>query len=89
MFWDCENLTDIKFSSSLGSNNTPIELNLSDCGKNKGYKLSDKTWESMLNMYDRRKAGLEDSEIVLSEFHNIPKGWKMKMSDKGYIITIL
>ena len=40
-------------------------------------------------MYDRTKAGLKDNEIVLSKKHNIPKGWKKKMSDKGYIITIL
>jgi surface protein len=89
MFSVCYNLTNIKFSSSfssLGSNNAPIELNLRDCGKNKGYKLSDETYESMLTIYDRKKAGLDPMKILVNKNHNIPDGWKDKMEERGYLI---
>jgi surface protein len=86
IFLGCYNLTNIKFSPSLGSNKTPLSLSLCSCGERKGYKLSDETYESMLTMYDRKKAGLSPMEITFNRKHNIPDGWKVKMKERGYDI---
>jgi surface protein len=89
LFDGCYNLTNIIFGPGWGkSNDDYINLILFECGKNKGYKLSDKTYESMLTMYDRKKAGLSPMEITFNKKHNIPDDWKEKMEERGYEITI-
>jgi surface protein len=91
MFKDCYNLTDIRFGPGWGKfkkdNSTEFSITIIDCGKNKGYKMSDKTWESMLNMYDHKKGGLNPIEIRLNREHNIPDGFKKQMEARGYIIN--
>jgi surface protein len=84
-FSECYNLTDIRFGPGWGKNY--YVLDLCDCGKNKGYKLSDETYESMLNMYDRKKAGLDPVTIYFNKNHNFPDGWREKMEERGYSIV--
>ena len=93
MFHGCYNLTDIIFGPNFGktlkvSAKECFTIDLGDCGKNKGYKLSDKTYESMLTMYDRKKAGLSPMKIIFNKKHNIPDGWIEKMKERGYDIKI-
>ena len=93
IFMGCYNLTDIIFGPNFGKTSKVsakecFTIDLGDCGKNKGYKLSDKTYESMLTMYDRKKAGLDNMQITFYDRHNIPDGWKEKMEERGYDIKI-
>ena len=93
MFHGCYNLTDIIFGPNFGktlkvSAKECFTIDLGDCGKNKGYKLSDKTYESMLTMYDRKKAGLSPMKFIFNKKHNIPDGWIEKMKERGYDIKI-
>ena len=89
LFGECYNLTDIRFGPGWGKSNvSDINLFLWDCGKDKGYMLSDETYESMLTMYDRKKAGLDIMKISFRKPHNIPKGWLEKMEERGYKIKI-
>ena len=66
-----------------------MTLALSSCGNSKGYQLTDATYNSMLTMYDRATAGLENMTIQLSKKHNIPDGWTDKMTARGYTITLV
>ncbi len=87
MFKGCFNLTNIIFGPGWGTwDFDSVGFSICDCGRDKGYRLSDETWESMLTMYDRKVAGLGTAPIMLHNNHNIPDGWKKKMSDKGYIV---
>jgi surface protein len=87
MFYDCRNLIDIRFGPDWFNSKDMVSLNLSTCGENKGYKLSDETYESMLTMYDRKKAGLDPVTIYFNKKHNIPDGFKEKMKERGYILV--
>ena len=90
MFYDYRNLIDIRFGSDqFNSDTITTSLDLGDCGKNKRYKLSDETYESMLTMYDRKKAGLDLIKIYVHWLHNIPDGWEEKMKERGYKIIVL
>ena len=83
-FGGCYDLDDIRFGPDWFNSKDTVSLNLSTCGKYKGYKLSDETYESMLTMYDREKAGLGPVTIYFNENHNIPDGFKEKMKERGY-----
>jgi surface protein len=88
MFNGCYCLTDIRFGPDWFNSKDMVSLNLSTCGENKGYKLSDETYESMLTMYDRKKAGLDPVTIYFNKKHNILDGFKEQMKAKGYDIKI-
>ena len=89
MFLSCNNLTYIRFGPGWGKSKDMQELNMFYCGKDKEYKLSDETWESMLTMYDRKKAGFDPIKIYVRWTHNIPDGWEEKMKERGYEIIVL
>ena len=86
VFNGCYCLTDIRFGPDWFNSKDMVSLNLSTCGENKGYKLSDETYESMLTMYDRKKAGLDPVTIYFNKKHNILDGFKEQMKAKGYDI---
>lgn len=87
MFYECNSLTDITFGEGWGKNH--LTLDLSTCGTGQSYKLTDNTYNSMLNMYDRASNGLTTTfTIKFSSKHNIPDGWVDKMTAKGYTIVI-
>ena len=89
IFCNCYSLTNIIFGPGWGKSNADnIKFILYDCGEDKGYKLSDETYESMLTMYDRKKAGLSPMEITFNRRHNIPDGFKKQMEARGYIIEL-
>ena len=88
MFYDCRNLIDIRFGPDWFNSKGMVSLELLYCGKNNRYKLSDETYESMLTMYDRKKAGLNPIKITLNRKHNIPEGWIDKIKERGYYINI-
>ena len=88
-FGGCYDLDDIRFGPDWFNSKDTVSLNLSTCGKYKGYKLSDETYESMLTMYDREKAGLGPVTIYFNENHNIPDGFKEKMKERGYEISYI
>ena len=89
MFLSCNNLTYIRFGPGWGKSKDMQKINMFYCGKDKEYKMSDETWESMLTMYDRKKAGLIPMNIYLRWTHNIPDGWEEKMKERGYEIIVL
>ena len=89
MFSSCDNLTDIRFGPGWGKSKDMQELKMFHCGKDKEYKMSDETWESMLTMYDRKKAGFDPIKIYVRWSHNIPDGWEEKMKERGYEIIVL
>ena len=91
LFDYCENLTNIKFGPGWGTWDSHfVGFSICDCGRKKGYKLSDETYESMLTMHDRKKAGLKPIFVYLNIKHNIPysyqNDWRKKMEERGYII---
>jgi surface protein len=91
LFDYCENLTDIKFGPGWGTWDSHfVGFSICDCGRKKGYELSDETYESMLTMYDRKKAGLKPIFVYLNIKHNIPysyqNDWRKKMEERGYVI---
>ncbi len=90
VFYGCYGLTDIKFGPGwFKSNNmTKFAFDLNACGMDEEFKLSDETYESMLTMYDRKKARLKPVSIYFDERHNIPDGFKEKMKERGYIVKI-
>ena len=89
IFCNCYSLTNIIFGPGWGKSNADnIKFILCDCGEDKGYKLSDETYESMLTMYDRKKAGLSPVTIYFNKRHNIPDGFKKQMEARGYIIEL-
>lgn len=89
MFYGCKSLTNIIFGEGWGKNTKALTLNLSTCASSKSYKLTDGTYESMLNMYDRTTNGLTATfTIQFSSNHNIPDGWTDKATARGYTITI-
>ena len=100
MFYACNRCYEILFGPGWGKQTSTAEsaLTISFYGTSKYYNvgqeaatpyaLSDKTWESMLTMYDRASAGLPNMTIKLHSKHNIPDGWKEKMTARGYTIVI-
>ena len=88
IFRGCFNLTNIIFGPDWFNSKGMVSLELLYCGKNNRYKLSDETYESMLTMYDRKKAGLNPIKITLNRKHNIPEGWIDKIKERGYYINI-
>ena len=88
MFSDCNNLVDIRFGPDWFNSKDMVSLNLSTCGKDKGYKLSDETYESMLTMYDRQKYDFDFMTIYFNKDHNIPNDFIDKVEAKGYDIRI-
>lgn len=89
MFGITPMLTNIKFGEGWGKSPATLTLDLSACASSKSYNLTDATYESMLNMYDRVANGLTETFIIqFSSKHNVPNGWAEKMSAKGYTITI-
>lgn len=87
---ECTHLSDITFGEGWGKNIAgSLFLNLSSCASVVSYKLTDNTFNSMLNMYDRVTNGLTNTfTIQFSSKHNIPDGWTDKMTAKGYTIVI-
>lgn len=92
MFYACYALTDVQFGEKWGAQTSTASnallLQLYYLGSRNSYKLTDNTWNSMLNMYDRASAGLPTMTIQLCSKHNIPDGWTDKMTARGYTITI-
>lgn len=100
MFYACNRCYEILFGPGWGKQTSTAvsALTISFYGTSKYYNvgqaaatpyaLSDKTWESMLTMYDRASAGLTNMTIKLHSKHNIPDGWKEKMTARGYTIVI-
>ena len=86
MFNGCINLTNIIFGPNWFKSENMTELYLPSC-----YSLSEETYESMLTMYDRKKAGLKPCEIILprsGNYYNMPDGWKEKMEERGYSVDM-
>ena len=89
-FTQCGNLTNLILGNGWGKWNQSwtITLRLSDLGKWQNYQLTDATYNSILNMYDRKSNGLGDAILQFSPSHNIPDGFVDKMTAKGYTITL-
>ena len=89
-FTQCGNLTNLILGNGWGKWNQSwtITLRLSDVGKWQNYQLTDATYNSILNMYDRKSNGLGDAILQFSPSHNIPDGFVDKMTAKGYTITL-
>ena len=88
MFYLTGSLTNIIFGENFG--NWPDNFNefvLSTCGW-QTYQLTDATYESLLNIYDRAANGLSALNICFSSNHNIPDGFIDKMTAKGYTIIM-
>lgn len=86
MFYFTGSLTNIIFGENFGNwPDSGNEFVLSTCGY-QTYQLTDATYESMLNMYDRAANGLSALNICFSSKHNIPDGFIDKMTAKGYTI---
>ena len=86
MFNGCTSLTNIIFGPNWFKSENMTELYLMSC-----YSLSEETYESMLTMYDRKKAGLKPCEITLprsSNYYNMPDGWVEKMKERGYSVDM-
>lgn len=92
MFTYCNSLTNLLFGPKWGTQTSTADaaltLDLSSCGTNKSYKLTDATYNSMLTMYDRASAGLATMTIKFNKKHNIPDGFTEKMTALGYTITL-
>lgn len=89
VFKNCNNLTDITFGNGWGKWTKNLTLDLSTCGSNKSYQLTDDTYNSMLEMYDRKTNGLGETTIKFSKSHNLPEDFKDKMTALGYTITLV
>lgn len=87
MFTNTNNLTNIIFGENFGNWTLRNVLVLSNCGSSKYFQLTDATYESMLNMYDRASNNKTASTIKFSSKHNIPDGFIDKMTARGYTIT--
>ena len=86
MFNGCTSLTNIIFGPNWFKSENMTELYLMSC-----YSLSEETYESMLTMYDRKKAGLKPCEITLPQSgndYNMPDGWVEKMEERGYSVDM-
>ena len=88
-FVGCNRLTEILFGNGWGKWTKNLTLNLSTCGSKESYQLSDDTYNSMLEMYDRKTNGLGATTIEFSKSHNLPDGFKDKMEALGYTITLV
>lgn len=88
MFYSCPSLTDITFGEGFGKAKAEgLTLDLSYCGSNKSYVLTDNTYNSMLTMYDRATNGLPTMTIKFNAKHNLPDGFVAAMTARGYTIT--
>lgn len=87
MFLENSSLTNIIFGAKFGRWSSNLTLDLSTCGSAKSYQLTDATYESMLNIYDRASNNKTTATIKFSSKHNIPDGFIDKMTAKGYTIT--
>ena len=88
MFSGCTSLTDITFGEGFGkAKASGLTLDLSTCGSNKSYVLTDNTYNSMLTMYDRATNGLRTMTIKFNTKHNLPDGFVAAMTTRGYTIT--
>ena len=96
-FYGCYSLSTIIFGPNFGQNNKKdrhghseeaFRIDIKMCGANNNFNLSSGTWDSMLTMYDRKKAGLDAMPIYLNNKHNIPDGWKDKIEAKGYKVYL-
>lgn len=89
MFLNCSKLKSITFGEGWGKNTASLNLDLSSCASAVDYNLTNDTFNSMLNMYDRVTNGLTNTfTIKFSSKHTIPDGWTDKMTAKGYTIVI-
>lgn len=71
------NLT-LDFSSLNSSGNDTYEA----------YQFSPETFDSMLQMYDRKANGLTaEFDLIFNKATVLPDGWKEKMEAKGYTVT--
>ena len=87
-FLGCTSLTDITFGEGFGkAKASGLTLDLSTCGSNKSYVLTDNTYNSMLTMYDRATNGLPTMTIKFNAKHNLPDGFVAAMTARGYTIT--
>lgn len=96
---NCTYLKTIIFGEAFGKCKIAITLDLSTIGSHQDtavsdnseviYELDSRTYDSMLNMYDRATARLPTMTIKFSTHHNIPEGFIDKMTVKGYTITTL
>lgn len=96
---NCTYLKTIIFGEAFGKCKIAITLDLSTIGSHQDtevsdnsevvYELDSRTYNSMLNMYDRATAGLPAMTIKFSTHHNIPEEFIDKMTAKGYTITTL
>ena len=88
MFSGTSSLTDITFGEGFGkAKASGLTLDLSTCGSNKSYVLTDNTYNSMLTMYDRATNGLPTMTIKFNAKHNLPDGFVAAMTARGYTIT--
>jgi hypothetical protein len=96
-FYGCYSLSTIIFGPNFGQNNRKdrhghgeeaFRIDIKWCGANNNFNLSSDTWDSMLTMYDRKKARLDAMPIYLNNKHNIPDGWKDKIEAKGYKVCL-
>ena len=85
-FSACYALSDIRFGPGWFKSKNMKNLILGGCNQDNLYKLSDETYESMLTMYNRKKAGFENATLWMNRANNIPDGWIEKMEERGYII---
>lgn len=84
----CSSLTDITFGEGFGkAKASGLTLDLSTCGSNNSYVLTDNTYNSMLTMYDRATNGLPTMTIKFNAKHNLPDGFVAAMTARGYTIT--
>ena len=84
----CHSLTDITFGEGFGkATASGLTLNLSTCGTNANYQLTDNTYNTLLTLYDRATAGLPTMTIKFNAKSNIPDGFVDKMTARGYTIT--
>ena len=88
MFLNCYSLTDITFGEGFGkAKASGLTLDLSTCGSNNSYVLTNNTYNSMLTMYDRATNGLPTMTIKFKAKHNLPDGFVAAMTARGYTIT--
>lgn len=84
MFYNCKNLTDITFGPYFGNCPVAITIDLSTCGTNKNYTLSDNTYTSLLAMHDR--TDMPAMTFKFSTKHNLPTDFISEMATKNYTI---
>lgn len=63
-------------------------LNSSGNDTYEAYQFSPETFDSMLQMYDRKANGLTaEFDLIFNKATVLPDGWKEKMEAKGYTVT--